>query len=622
MKLFTVAFIALFLCLSPWDSTARNIPRPAVQPRTYGNFGPRVPRSFQTVKPSGVAINDVDPVTIAVEYFARQTNSPVSSIKVSSSHKSRHNGVTHVYLRQIINNLEVVNGVGNVNVDKNGQIVSVGNSFYSGPVPAAANLSEKHTASDAVHALGKLLGKQAGNLRQVQQIRSTTPVFSVSGASFALKEIPAALKYIQSGTKLSLVWDLQVEMTDNMYNAFVGVDSNQVVSLIDWVSDASYNVYPVGVNDPLSGDRALLENPAHPVASPNGWHFTRNQTYTVTIGNNVYAQENLSGDDTYLSNYRPDGGSELAFDFPIDLTKEPETYLDAVVTNLFYWNNIIHDLFYVYGFNEEAGNFQEINWTGEGKGVDAVIANAQDGSGYNNANFMTPPDGSKGRMRMYVWTQTDPMRDGDLDSGIIIHEYAHGISNRLTGGGDNVGCLGYDESGGMGEGWGDIIATVIRTDENTDRNAVYGMGDYSNGGEGIRKFMYSTDMSLNPTTYSFVTQSGYTGVHAKGEVWAVILYEVYWNLVEKHGFDADWYNVTPEPKGNVLFIQLLIDGMKLQPCEPNFVDARDAIIQADELNNNGENKCELWRGFAKRGLGTGARFEGIESFDLPEECQA
>jgi extracellular elastinolytic metalloproteinase len=52
-------------------------------------------------------------------------------------------------------------------------------------------------------------------------------------------------------------------------------------------------------------------------------------------------------------------------------------------------------------------------------------------------------------MRMYVWTQSKPRRDGDLESGIVIHEYAHGISTRLTGGPANSGCLGFGESGGM-----------------------------------------------------------------------------------------------------------------------------------------------------------------------------
>ena len=69
-----------------------------------------------------------------------------------------------------------------------------------------------------------------------------------------------------------------------------------------------------------------------------------------------------------------------------------------------------------------------------------------------------------------------------------IHEYLHGISTRLTGGPDNVGCLWDGEPGGMGEGWGDIFATITRVTVNSTRADVYTMGDYSNGGNGIRKF--------------------------------------------------------------------------------------------------------------------------------------
>ena len=75
---------------------------------------------------------------------------------------------------------------------------------------------------------------------------------------------------------------------------------------------------------------------------------------------------------------------------------------------------------------------------------------------------MTPPDGQAPRMRMYVWDTATPYRDGDVEAGIVIHEYSHGLSTRLTGGPANSGCLGFGEAGGMGEGWGDAIATLIR----------------------------------------------------------------------------------------------------------------------------------------------------------------
>jgi len=46
-----------------------------------------------------------------------------------------------------------------------------------------------------------------------------------------------------------------------------------------------------------------------------------------------------------MSNYHPDAGANLRFDYPLDLTQEPIEYLDAAITNLFYWNNMIHDFF-------------------------------------------------------------------------------------------------------------------------------------------------------------------------------------------------------------------------------------------------------------------------------------
>jgi len=103
----------------------------------------------------------------------------------------------------------------------------------------------------------------------------------------------------------------------------------------------------------------------------------------------------------------------------------------------------------------------------------------------------------------------------------------------------------------------------------------------------------------------------------------LILHEVLWNLIEKHGFDQDWFNPSHDNLGgNIIMTQLLVDGMKLQPCDPTFVEARDAIIQADQINNNGDNACELWKGFAKRGLGINAESPGVDSFAIPQQYEA
>jgi extracellular elastinolytic metalloproteinase len=403
-------FAGILLAAAVCLSTGKSLP----MPRTAGNFEPSIKNTFE-LRPQFVhALASSDPIATAKAFISLKNNVAEESVRVASTHTSTHNGVTHVYLQQVVNGLDVSNGVANVNIDRSGKVLSAGNSFFTQAAPAPSFAHS--TAAEAVASFAKFLDISAGSLTEFASASvHGAPSFSVHGASFAVKPIVAELKYTQldGGAELSLVWSLQVEMKDNYYNAFIDTTTGNVVALIDWVSDATYNVFPVGINDPESGERVKLVDPAHAVASPNGWHDQGDgETFTDTIGNNVYAHENFDGGSDYINNYRPDGGSELNFDFPLDLATGPKDYIDSAVTNLFYWNNIIHDLFYVYGFNEESGNFQQNNLGRGGAGNDAVVAHAQSGEGTNNANFATPPDGQKGTMRMYVWDITNPNRDG------------------------------------------------------------------------------------------------------------------------------------------------------------------------------------------------------------------
>jgi len=139
--------------------------------------------------------------------------------------------------------------------------------------------------------------------------------------------------------------------------------------------------------------------------------------------------------------------------------------------------------------------------------------------------------------------------------------------------------------------------------------------------EGIRPYMYSTKMEVNPTTYEIINTPDYSGVHAKGCVWANALYEGYWNIVDEEGWVEDIYS---RQGGNGIVLQDVVDGMKLQPCNPTFLEARDAILLADETNYAGRNVCRWWRAFAKRGMGLYASTtatRATEDFTVPPECE-
>ncbi|KEP44867.1 extracellular elastinolytic metalloproteinase, partial [Rhizoctonia solani 123E] len=153
---------------------------------------------------------------------------------------------------------------------------------------------------------------------------------------------------------------------------------------------------------------------------------------------------------------------------------------------------MVHDLYYRYGFDEVSGNFQQDNYGRGGQDNDAVIAYAQDISESSNARFRTPPDGKHGRCHMYLWDYLSPARDSDLDASLLIHELTHGLSNRLTGGPANSGCLSFGESGGLGEGWSDFLAIVIRSTRYAG-DGDFAVGDWVSGDIiGLRYYLYST----------------------------------------------------------------------------------------------------------------------------------
>jgi hypothetical protein len=216
--------------------------------------------------------------------------------------------------------------------------------------------------------------------------------------------------------------------------------------------------------------------------------------------------------------------------------------------------------------------------------------------------------------------------DGAFDNSLIAHEYGHGVSGRLVGGPSNPNCLAEAQSDGMSEGWSDFFAialTALPSETRSDPRAIANwVRAEPPGGTGLRSFPYSTDLGVHPLTYGDVDCLGTP--HCVGEVWAATLWEIWWNLVERSGFDPDLVNGSA---GNNRMLQLVMDGLKLAPCNPSFLDAREALLTAEQVLFGGAYECELWRGFAKRGMGVGADDGGsassvsvTEDFDLPVQC--
>ncbi|MCC6723341.1 MAG: M36 family metallopeptidase, partial [Saprospiraceae bacterium] len=606
----------------------------------------------------------------------------LENMVVSSETFSEISGVTNVYFQQTIHGIPVHGAILNAHVTSQDALLTYGNRFVDMDKIPMTSLNSTPSLSVSQGLRAALVGlgiPVVGPLliKSKENNAVSTTIFSKGFVSLA--DMTVQLVYQQVDDKkvgVRLCWQAEIQTTDGKDWWVARVDAqtgelldrnNYMISCdfglanpgdchhehglgsphltfldlcTDFLNAATteeepfsllvgneYKVYPQPVESPNhttpappADGRVLVADPASPTASPFGWHDTNGAAgaeFTTTQGNNAHAYTDTDANNTPDPGSSPDGGANLIFNFPIDLTQPPSAYRPAAVTNLFYWNNYMHDFAHHYGFDEDSGNFQENNYGNGGLGSDYVQAEAQDGSGTNNANFGTPADGQNPRMQMFIGTNPTPDVDGDLDNGVIAHEYAHGISNRFTGGPANVSCLGNQEQ--MGEGWSDwyaLMTTMELGDQGTDSR---GIGTYLFGqppnGPGIRPTPYSTDMNINTATYDDIKTLAVP--HGVGYVWCGMIWDLTWAMIADHGQAA----------GFDVAMNLVNQGMVLQPCSPGFVDGRNAILAADVALYGGANRCRIWEVFARRGLGFSAsqgssnsRSDGTEAFDVPQSC--
>ncbi|KAF8608678.1 hypothetical protein BDV93DRAFT_518742 [Ceratobasidium sp. AG-I] len=594
-KLTAVALmIASGVIAAPWDPVSRHtthrVRSVGPEKAQFQSYHP--PATFETFGTDGVdhpltkrGVKDANSAEAAKAFLESKLGVGADAI----AHKSGSNSdvAEHQYFRQQVNGIPIANAVANVAL-KNDKVVSYGASFVKPKTvaPATPTLTKDQAVAKAEAATG---GKY--------------------------NSWPTTLEYFAKDSDhvvLTHVVQIQNAQTDEWYEAFIDASSGEVVNVVSFVADASYRVVPFTKQDPTTGF-SVITDPQDTTASPNGWHQYGTTTTTTTSGNNVISYKSSTTGVTSQSS------ATNNYNYVFNSAASPSTSpnVDAARVNAFYVANSIHDVTYRYGFDEASYNFQQNNNGKGGAQSDRVQISVQDSSGTNNANFATPADGQPGQMRMYTWTYTTPNRDGALENDIVTHEYTHGISNRLTGGGTGR-CLQTTEAGGMGEGWSDAFAEWTEQESAADAIADFTLGSYVvDDKAGIRSYPYSTSKTTNPLTYGSLATL--TEVHDIGEVWALIWHEISAGLINKLGFSASKNDPTGTA-GNIVWLHLFIDSLKLQPCSPTFITARNAIIQADANRYAGANKCTLWTAFAKRGLGYGATTTKKDSTTLPSGC--
>jgi extracellular elastinolytic metalloproteinase len=310
---------------------------------------------------------------------------------------------------------------------------------------------------------------------------------------------------------------------------------------------------------------------------------------------------------------------------------------DQNATQVFYFVNKWHDHLKAkpIGFTEAAGNFQEVNRSGKGKGGDSVITQTDDGANtarglpdgnhVDNANMATPPDGRRPRMQMYLqhapftpysmngdpWSPTNVGDEADT----VYHEYTHGLTHRMVIDADGNATLSPVQGDAMGEGWSDWYAMDYLVQQGLQKD---GPGvdvvifQYDGLGALLDRFQPMDCKVDSPARACPGGETGHKGgftyadygqvlgspeVHSDGEIWA----ETLWDIRDAFG------SKTAEA--------LITRGLSLASDDPSFLDMRDGIMQADRAIYDRAHQERLWRIFARRGMGFYAGSLGSRDVD-------
>ncbi|MEZ4854289.1 T9SS-dependent M36 family metallopeptidase [Flavobacterium sp.] len=371
------------------------------------------------------------------------TTSDISQWSVESTGSSKATGIQNFYINQMYNGIVITNSLSNVWY-KNGEVLDIKNSFVANIASKVNTTAPSISVLEALNYAHNHNGEPLVSHQIIEQREFNKYVISNGNIE---DDVRAQLVYLYQDDQLKLAWKLQYYSQDynhlwdarisatngELLEKFDGVLScnfgttgshkghnhevgfyfnklafaNKNTSIVD-IQDGSYRVFPYYTESPNHGSRQLLSGVNNLVASPHGWHDINGvdgPEFTTTQGNNVHAVDDTDGNNS--GGTSPNGGSSLVFDYPYGgVGVTASSYLNAATTNLFYMNNIMHDVWYQYGFDEPNGNFQRNNYGNGGTTSflgDYVLADAQDGGGTNNANFSTPPDGDRPRMQMYLW---------------------------------------------------------------------------------------------------------------------------------------------------------------------------------------------------------------------------
>jgi hypothetical protein len=620
----------------------------------------------------------------------------IDQLEITADYKDPEDDLSFVHLEQRINRVPVFRGEVKAVLTGPGEIGRVINNLAPG-LDYESLSTDFRNPEEAVQAAFRYAGrKMTAEDFQVNAAESTDLKTKFGNGDWATT---AEKIYFPTEPGVAVpTWRVIIWEPVNVYMVIVDAATGRLLwrknATEGQTQSATYNVYanPLAMINAADSPAPLSPGPVNPGFGTQGsiisrtnvtrigneFPYTFNNNGWITDGNNTTdgnaVEAGLDRDSTdgvdatpagfpfrqFTSTWNPPPGNPAPGDNPLT----PQAQRGAVI-QMFYTMNVYHDELYRLGFTEGAGNFQQNNFNHGGLGNDRFSAQVQDISGMNNANFANingltsvVPDGTRGRIQMYLWDGPTPDRDGAADAEIVIHEATHGTSNRIIA---NASGLTTNMARGLGEGWSDFYAHALLSQPGDPVQGIYAMGGYAtqsvvsgftaNHYYGIRRFPKavigfkgSNGRSHNPLSFRHLNANCNTEIgtpqaigtisafargpigsttcdqfHNAGEIWSSALWEVRARFIARLGWE----------QGNRRILTLVTLGMKSSPANPTFLQARDAIIAVTKIHGKLEDIADIWEGFRLRGMGVNASIQNdgaalggndtvvTENFDAP-----
>lgn len=268
--------------------------------------------------------------------------------------------------------------------------------------------------------------------------------------------------------------------------------------------------------------------------------------------------------------------------------------LEEQAVNAFFVCNFMHDFFSLIGFGEEDGNFQQQNFGGKGKAGDRLVVSIFT-TAQGNANMRAQNDGGPAELSLGLWRNDNPPSTGRptaLDAGVVIHEYAHGVSQRLVSGRLKKTALSQPQPLALGEAWSDYFAITILNFYRPPNARRFTFAEFASGiAGGVRPHPY--DRFTSDVTK--LGAKGFDEQHTAGSIFAAALVRMHEELRTLSLEETAW--------------RLVVDSMKVLKENPTFLHARDALLSANARLNAPQAaaiESAIRRAFAQFGMGRNA----------------